>query len=105
MDKCGKNPQSARRKLNYHTKCDKNCHKILSVSIPKNSKQRTEYLNGLNVYIKFLISWQCTIDVRGIHLLDLFVSIIYIAPVFQNAIYSVQIKNWSNKQYWKLNSR
>ena len=31
IDKCGKNPQSARRKLNYHTKCGKNCHKILSV--------------------------------------------------------------------------
>ena len=31
IDKCGKNPQSARRKTNYHTKCDKNCHKILSV--------------------------------------------------------------------------
>ena len=30
-DKCGKNPQSARRKPNYHTKCGKNCHKILSV--------------------------------------------------------------------------
>ena len=30
-DKCGKNPQSARRKPNYHTKCDKNCHEILSV--------------------------------------------------------------------------
>ena len=29
--KCGKNPQSARRKSNYHTKCGKNCHKILSV--------------------------------------------------------------------------
>ena len=31
IDKCGKNPQSARKKLNYHTKCGKNCHKILSV--------------------------------------------------------------------------
>ena len=31
LDKCGKNPQSARRKPNYHTKCGKNCHKILSV--------------------------------------------------------------------------
>ena len=31
IDKCGKNPQSARRKPNYHTKCGKNCHKILSV--------------------------------------------------------------------------
>ena len=30
-DKCGENPQSARRKPNYHTKCGKNCHKILSV--------------------------------------------------------------------------
>ena len=30
-DKCGKNPQSTRRKPNYHTKCGKNCHKILSV--------------------------------------------------------------------------
>ena len=33
IDKCGKNPQSARRKPNYHTKCGKNCHKILSVYI------------------------------------------------------------------------
>ena len=31
IDKCGKNPQSARRKRNYHTKCGKNCHKILCV--------------------------------------------------------------------------
>ena len=31
IDKCGKNPQSARRKPNYHTKCGKNGHKILSV--------------------------------------------------------------------------
>ena len=31
IDKCGKNPQSARRKPNYYTKCGKNCHKILSV--------------------------------------------------------------------------
>ena len=30
-DKCGKNSQSARRKSNYHTKCGKNCHKILFV--------------------------------------------------------------------------
>ena len=33
IDKCGENPQSARRKPNYHTKCDKNSHKILSVYI------------------------------------------------------------------------
>ena len=26
-EKCGKNPQRARRKSNYHTKCGKNCHK------------------------------------------------------------------------------
>ena len=31
IDKCGKNPKSARRKTNYHTECGKNCHKILSV--------------------------------------------------------------------------
>ena len=31
IDKCVKNPQSASRKPNYHTKCDKNCHKILSM--------------------------------------------------------------------------
>ena len=31
MDKCGENPQSARRQPNYHTKCGKNCHDILSV--------------------------------------------------------------------------
>ena len=31
LDKCGKNPQSARREPNYRTKCGKNCHKILSV--------------------------------------------------------------------------
>ena len=31
IDKCGKNLQSACRKPNYHTKCGKNCHKILSV--------------------------------------------------------------------------
>ena len=30
IDKCGKNLESARRKPNYHTKCGKNCHKILS---------------------------------------------------------------------------
>ena len=29
IDKCGKNPQSGRRKSNYHTRCGKNCHKIL----------------------------------------------------------------------------
>ena len=33
MGKCGKNPQSVRRKPNYHTKCGKNCHKILSVHV------------------------------------------------------------------------
>ena len=33
IDKCGKNYQSACRKPNYHTKCGKNCHKILSVYI------------------------------------------------------------------------
>ena len=33
IDKCGKNTQSAHRKSNYHTKCGKNCHKILSVWI------------------------------------------------------------------------
>ena len=26
IDKRGKNPQSARRKPNYHTKCGKNCY-------------------------------------------------------------------------------
>ena len=26
----GKNPQSARKKPNYHTKCGENCHKMLS---------------------------------------------------------------------------
>ena len=31
IDKCRKNPQSARRKPNYNAKCGKNCHKILSV--------------------------------------------------------------------------
>ena len=31
IDKCGGNPHSAQRKTNYHTKCGKNCHKILSV--------------------------------------------------------------------------
>ena len=31
IDKYGKNPQSAYRKSNYHTKCGKNCHKILSM--------------------------------------------------------------------------
>ena len=31
LGRCGKNPQSARRKPNYHTTCGKNCHKILSV--------------------------------------------------------------------------
>ena len=31
IDKCGKNPQSACRKPSYHTKCGKNCHKIISV--------------------------------------------------------------------------
>ena len=31
IDKCDKNPQSIRRKPNSHTKCGKNCHKILSV--------------------------------------------------------------------------
>ena len=30
-DKCGKNPQSVCRKPIYHTKCGKNCHKILSL--------------------------------------------------------------------------
>ena len=31
IDKCGKSPQRARRKPNYHTKCGKNCHEILFV--------------------------------------------------------------------------
>ena len=31
IDKGGKNPQSARGKPNYRTKCGKNCHKILFV--------------------------------------------------------------------------
>ena len=31
IEKCGENPQSAHRKTNYHTKCGKNCHKILFV--------------------------------------------------------------------------
>ena len=31
IDKCGKNPQSARRKPNYHTRCGKNCHKVFFV--------------------------------------------------------------------------
>ena len=31
IGKYGINPQSARRKLNYHSKRGKNCHKILSV--------------------------------------------------------------------------
>ena len=31
--KYGKNHQSAHRKPNYHTKCSKNCHEILSVYI------------------------------------------------------------------------
>ena len=31
IDKCGENPQSARRKPNYHTKCGNNCYKFLSV--------------------------------------------------------------------------
>ena len=31
IDKCGKNSQSVCRKQNYHTKCGKNCHEILSV--------------------------------------------------------------------------
>ena len=39
IDKCGKNPQSARRKSNYHSKCGKNFHKILSVW--------NEYLNTI----------------------------------------------------------
>ena len=28
IDKCGKNPQSARRKSNYHTKCDTSTYVI-----------------------------------------------------------------------------
>ena len=35
-DKCGKNPQSASRKPNYHTTCGKNCHKSLSVYCSSN---------------------------------------------------------------------
>ena len=31
IDKCSKNPERACRKPNYHTKCSKNCYKILSV--------------------------------------------------------------------------
>ena len=31
IDKGVKNLHNARRKPNYHTKCDKNCHKILSM--------------------------------------------------------------------------
>ena len=31
IENCGKNPQSDRKKPNYHTKWGKNCHKILSV--------------------------------------------------------------------------
>ena len=43
IDKCGKNPQSARRKPNYHTKCGRNCHKILSVQ--KKNKRLKNILN------------------------------------------------------------
>ena len=43
IDKCSKNSQFARRKSNYHTKCGKNCHKILSV-----------YLNIGTSALKFL---------------------------------------------------
>ena len=32
IDKCGKSPQSARRKSNYHTKYGKSCYKILVYS-------------------------------------------------------------------------
>ena len=35
-DKCGKNPQSARRKPIYHTRCGKNCHKIRPVHVSEN---------------------------------------------------------------------
>ena len=42
IDMCVKNPQSARRKPNYHIECGKNCHKILSVqSENKRMIQRT----------------------------------------------------------------
>ena len=43
IDKYGKNPQSARRKPNYHTTCGKNCHKILSVQLRRGSSRRRDY--------------------------------------------------------------
>ena len=46
-DKCGKNPQSACRKPNYHTTCGKNCHKILCVYVRADSRQ------DICVYVKF----------------------------------------------------
>ena len=50
IEKCGKNPQSACRNTNYHTKCDKNCHKIPSVHLPL---LYIKYIiNLLNVYRK-----------------------------------------------------
>ena len=38
--KYGENPQSARIGSNYHTKCGKNCHEILSVFIRVVKKTR-----------------------------------------------------------------
>ena len=48
IDKCGENPQSARRKPNYHTTCGKICHKILSVY-----KIGIRFRNHLFVWIEF----------------------------------------------------
>ena len=50
IDKCGKNPQSARRKPNYHTTCGKNCHKILSVCIYLVSRDHGYCLKGSFFY-------------------------------------------------------
>ena len=44
IDKFGKNPQSDRRKPNYHTKCGKNYYKILSV------QKQGRKVNGLRIF-------------------------------------------------------
>ena len=55
-EKRGKNPQSVRRKPNYHTKYGKNCHKILSVYSVFSSRRRGRNFlcHMYNIYVTYM---------------------------------------------------
>ena len=52
IEKCGKNLQSARRKPNYHTRCGKNCHKILynNIAIIAMQHSKINFLTPLAIF-------------------------------------------------------